>query len=328
MTPTLAPAKPPGKSTTNAHAGKPFGHAAGVAASEAALRQLELAVFRKLDGLLHGDYQGLLPGIGTESGEGHVYVPGDDVRRIDWNLTARSSVPHVRNTIADHELETWLVVDGSESLDFGTARYEKRELALAAAAAFGFLTSRAGNRIGAVLFDPAGTAVLPPRSGRAAVLALLHRLHTRPRAGSVPEREDRVGRASLSAALSRAGRSARRRGLVVVVSDFLDTDDWARELRGVATRHDVVVCHITDPRDAALPAVGLLTLVDPETGRPVEVQTDRRQTRERFAAAAEAQRAATKQAARSARAGYLPLSTDRDWLLDVVQYAAMRKRHR
>jgi uncharacterized protein (DUF58 family) len=305
-------------------------------------------VLRKLDGLLHGDYQGLLPGVGTESGEGRVYVPGDDVRRIDWNLTARSSVPHVRNTVADHELETWVVVDGSASLDFGTARYEKRDLALAAAAAFGFLTSRAGNRIGAVLFDPAGTALLPPRSGRAAVLALLHRLHTRPRArlpfghgASLPFGHGAglrfghraglrfgSGGPSLSAALSRADRSARGRGLVVVISDFLDADDWARELRRVATRHDVVMCHITDPRDAALPPVGLLTLVDPETGRRVEVQTDRRQLRERFAAAADAQRAAIKQAARSARAGYLPLSTDRDWLLDVVQYAVMRKRHR
>jgi uncharacterized protein (DUF58 family) len=291
-----------------------------VGSSEAVLRQLELTVVRKLDGLLHGDYQGLLPGPGTESGDGRPYVPGDDVRRIDWNLTARSDRPHVRNTIADHELETWIVVDGSASLDFGTARYEKRELALAAAAAFGFLTARAGNRLGAVTFDAAGSRVLPPRSGRQAVLALVHRLQTRPRDG--------VGKASLSAALRKVRRSAHRRGLVVVVSDLLDGDDWGRELRGVASRHDVIVCHVADPREAELPSVGLLTLVDPETGRRGEVQTYRRSTRERFAAAALEQRATSKRSVRKAMAGYLFLSTDRDWLLDVVQFAALRKRHR
>jgi uncharacterized protein (DUF58 family) len=139
--------------------------ASDVAPTESTLRHLELRVLRKLDGLLHGDYLGFVPAAGTVAGEGRLYVPGDDVRRIDWNLTARSSVPHVRDTVADRELETWLVLDGSASLDFGTARFEKRDLALAAAAAFGFLTSRAGNRFGAVLFDGAGERIVPPRSG-------------------------------------------------------------------------------------------------------------------------------------------------------------------
>ncbi|MDQ1521796.1 MAG: hypothetical protein QOI55_2869, partial [Actinomycetota bacterium] len=140
--------------------------AKAVAATEGTLRRLELLVTRKLDGVLHGDYQGLLPGAGTEAGEGRLYQPGDDVRRIDWNLTARSNAPHVRDAVADRELETWLVVDGSASLDFGTAQCEKRDLALAVAAAFGFLTARAGNRLAALVFDGAGTDVLPPRTGR------------------------------------------------------------------------------------------------------------------------------------------------------------------
>jgi uncharacterized protein (DUF58 family) len=118
------------------------------------LRQLEMAVTRKLDGLLQGDHQGLVPGGGTEPAESRVYAPGDDVRRMDWNLTARTAVPHIRTTIADRELETWLVVDGSASLDFGTAACEKRDLALAAAAAFTFLTVRGGNRVAASLFGP------------------------------------------------------------------------------------------------------------------------------------------------------------------------------
>jgi uncharacterized protein (DUF58 family) len=284
------------------------------------LRQLEFGMFRRLDGLLHGDYQGIFPGTGTETGDGRPYLPGDDVRRIDWNLTARSPVPHVRTMITDHELETWVVFDSSASLDFGTARCEKRELAVALAAAFGFLTSRAGNRFGAVVFDGDSTTVLAPRAGRGALLALLHALGDRPRAG--------LGTASLSRALRDVGRVARRRGLVVVVSDLLDRDDWARELRVVANRHDVIVCHITDPRDVELPPVGLLTLVDPETGRRLEVQTAHRRTRERFAAAAAAQRDAARVAARSARAGYLCLGTERDWLLDVVHYNELRRRHR
>src|SRR3954452_2292583 len=145
------------------------------------LRQLEMAVTRKLDGLLQGDHQGLVPGGGTETADGRLYAPGDDVRRMDWNLTARTGVPHVRTTIADRELETWIVVDGSASLDFGTAACEKRDLALAASAAFTFLTIRGGNRVGASIFGPEA-AVVPPRSGRSAALALLHQLEQRGRA--------------------------------------------------------------------------------------------------------------------------------------------------
>jgi uncharacterized protein (DUF58 family) len=298
----------------------PTNVAATAAASEGTLRRLELLVTRKLDGVLHGDYQGLLPGAGTEAGEGRLYQPGDDVRRIDWNLTARSNAPHVRDAVADRELETWLVVDGSASLDFGTARCEKRDLALAVAAAFGFLTARAGNRLAATVFDGAGTDVLPPRTGRDAVLALLHRLERRPRAA--------VGSADFASALRQTRLAARRRGLVVVVSDLLDTGPWPRELRALAMRHDVVVAHVGDPRERELPPVGLLMLVDPETGRRREVQTASRRIRERFVAAADAQMSANAHSVRAAGAAYLPLSTDRDWLLDIVRFATLRKRRR
>jgi uncharacterized protein (DUF58 family) len=294
--------------------------ASDVAPAESTLRHLELRVLRKLDGLLHGDHLGFVPAAGTEAGEGRLYVPGDDVRRIDWNLTARSGVPHVRDTVADRELETWLVVDGSASLDFGTARYEKRDLALAAAAAFGFLTGRAGNRFGAVVFDGAGERIVPPRAGREAMLGFLRRLEQRPR--SAP------GRASLASALRATRLVARRRGLVVVISDLLDADGWAGELRALGSRHDVVVCHVADPREQELPAVGLLTFVDPETGRRVEVQTARREVRERFAAVARRQREDAQSSVRSARAAYLDLSTDRDWMLDVIRFVSLRRRMR
>jgi uncharacterized protein (DUF58 family) len=290
------------------------------AGSEESLRRLELLVTRKLDGLLQGDHQGIVPGGGTDAGEGRVYQPGDDVRRIDWNLTARSTVTSVRETVADRELETWLVVDGSASLDFGTADCSKRQLAQAAAAAFGFLTCRAGNRLGAVVYGPEGAAVLPPRTGREAVLRLLRRLGRRPPA---PE-----GPASLAAALRRVRLVARRRGLVVVVSDLLDDDDWPSQLRAVAARHEVVVVQVGDPREAELPPVGYLTVVDPETGERHEVQTANRRLRERFAAAAAEQRAAAARAVRAAGAGHLELSTGRDWLLDVVRFTVARRKRR
>ena len=293
---------------------------AALAEGEMTLRRLELTVTRTLDGLLHGDHRGLVPGAGSEAGEGRLYQPGDDVRRIDWNLTARTTVPHVRDTVAERELEMWFVVDGTASLDFGTARYEKRWLAMTAVAAFGFLAARGGNRIGAVVYDGDGTRVLPPRTGRAAVHGLLRRLDQRDRAGE--------GATPLADALRKVRHLARRRGLVVVISDLLDPGDWPRELRALTARHDVVVAQPRDPREDELPPVGLLTLVDPETGIRREVQTSSRKLRERFAEAAAAQRAATSSKVRGAGATHLDLSTDRDWLLDVVRFVVARRRRR
>ena len=236
-----------------------------LASRQERLRQLELLVTRRLDGLLQGDHHGLVPGGGTEPGDGRLYSPGDDVRRMDWNLTARSGAPHIRTTIADRELETWFVVDGSASLDFGTTAYEKRDIALAAVAAFAFLTVRDGNRVAASIVGPEGSKVIPPRSGRDAALALLHHLDRRERASA--------GRVSLADALRRVRLTAKRRGLIVVITDLIDESDWQRELRALAQRHDVIVAEVRDPRESELPAVGLLMVVDPETGEHLEVQT-------------------------------------------------------
>jgi uncharacterized protein (DUF58 family) len=293
---------------------------AEITSTERSLRQLELAINRKLDGLLHGDYQGLVPGTGTDAGSGRLYNVGDDVRRIDWNLTARSNATHVRDTIAERELETWIVVDGTASLDYGTARCEKRDLVVAVVGAFGFLTARAGNRIGAVVFDGARTEVIPPRASRDSVLALLHRLQRRaPAAG---------GSGSLADTLRRVQFLAQRRGLVVVVSDLLDGSDWPRELRALTARHDVVVARVSDPREDDLPPVGVLTLVDPETGALREVQTSSRRFRARYEAAASERRTSTTAAVRATRAGLLDVATDRDWLLDVVRFVVAKKRRR
>jgi uncharacterized protein (DUF58 family) len=283
------------------------------------LRQLELLINRKLDGLLHGDHLGLVPAGGSEPADGRLYAPGDDVRRMDWNLTARLGTPHVRTTIADRELETWLVVDASASLDFGTASCEKRDLALAAAAAFAFLTARHGNRMAGFFFGPEGATVVPPRSGRDAALALLHRLERRGRAGT--------GAVPLADALRRVRLTARRRGLVVVISDLLDDSPWPRELRALGLRHEVVVVDVRDPRESELPPVGLLMLVDPETGERLEVHTNRK-LREHFAAAAADQAAGKARVVRAAGASHLVLSTDRDWLMDIVRFVVARRRRR
>lgn len=283
------------------------------------LRRLELTVNRRLDGLLQGDYRGLIPGQGSESGEARPYVPGDDVRRIDWNVSARSMETHVRESVADRELEVWLLVDRSPSLDFGTASMTKAELAVHAVGAVGFLTARTGNRLGAVVAGPEGATVVPARTGRVHLLALLHGLL------DAPPPPGGAGTTDLGSALRHLVVPPRRRGLVVVVSDFLSTDGWGRRLRALTDRHDVVAVEVVDPRELALPAVGLLTVIDPETGRAREVPTDRR-TRARYAAAAEAQRRGIAHELRRAGAAHLQLRTDRDWVVDVARFVRQRRR--
>jgi uncharacterized protein (DUF58 family) len=295
------------------------------ARAESVLRQLELQVTRRLDGLLQGDFEGLMPGSGTERGEGREYRPGDDVRRIDWNLTARTAVPHVSDTIVDRELETWVVADCSASLDFGTADCEKRDLVLAAVAAFGFLTERAGNRIGAIIDAAPAPLIHPARSGRASLFGLLRKLASRPRAD-----HSAVVGLPLLRALEVTARVVKRRGLVVVASDFLGGRPDALEgpLRRLAMRHEVVAVEIVDPRELTLPAVGLLTLVDPETGGLLEVQTSNPKIRARYDAAAAQQRAAIATSLRRAGVEHVTLRTDRDWVLDLVRFVRARRRRR
>ncbi|MBX3314885.1 MAG: DUF58 domain-containing protein [Actinobacteria bacterium] len=282
------------------------------------LRRLDLAVAHKLDGLLHGEYQGLVPGHGSELGETRGYHPGDDVRRIDWNVTARMVAPHVRETIADRELETWALVDVGPSMDFGTAFCEKRDLAVSAAAAVGFLTARTGNRFGTVIAGPDGAEVVPARGGRNHLMSTLHRVVIQPRAES--------GHVDLGAAADRLSVTARRRGLVAVVSDFLtDPEEWTRPLRRLAARHEVIAIEIIDPRELELPDVGILSVVDPATGRTREVATSSKKLRSRYAAAAAEQRRAVRDALRTAGVDHLVLRTDRDWLLDIVRFVTERR---
>ncbi|TNH25428.1 DUF58 domain-containing protein [Micromonospora orduensis] len=301
------------------------------------LRRLELTVTRRLNGLLHGQYRGLLPGPGSEPAGSREYRPGEDeVRRMDWAVTARTTVPHVRQVDADRELTTWLLVDASASMEFGTAELDKRELAVAAVAAIGFLTAGVGNRLGAQVLGTDGVRRFPARSGRTHLLGLLRALLAAPRATAPTDGSVRGPSAPLELAdgLDALNRVANRRGLVVVVSDFLDglPDDpaeqppWERTLRRLTARHQVLAIEVTDPRELELPDVGIITLVDPETGRHREVCTSDRGLRERYAAAAEAQRDQVRQALRRSGANHLALRTDRDWSADIVRHVHAQRR--
>ncbi len=281
--------------------------------AEQRIRSLEIAIRRRLDGRLSGDRPGLLPGPGWDTGDGRVYQPGDDVRRIDWNLSARSNSIQVRDRIADRELETWVVVDGSASLDFGTGWWEKRDLAAAVAASFGLLSCDGGSRFGIVIAEPGGTTVHPPGSGRDHVRRLVRALTRRP-----PATE---GAIDLGHAIERIHRLGRRPGAVVLVSDLIgDDDSWVRPMRAHAQRCHTVVAEVRDPRDDALPAVGYLTLVDPESGRIRDVQTHDPALRSRFAVAAANRRDQLARHVRSAGARHLIVTTDNDWLTDIVRH--------
>lgn len=305
--------------------------------SGAVLARLQLMVTRKLDGLLQGDYAGLLPGPGSEAGESREYRPGDDVRRMDWPVTARTTMPHVRRTVADRELETWLAVDLSASLDFGTGQWLKRDVVVAAAAALAHLTVRGGNRIGAVVgtggpasagrwrggSPPAGPGALrrlPARAGRKEAQGLLR---------AIADTEIRPGRSDLGVLVDMLNRPPRRRGVAVVISDFLaPPQQWGRPIRKLRVRHDVLAVEVVDPRELELPDVGVLPVVDPETGELHEVQTADPRLRRRYAESAAAQRAAIAAELRTAGAAHLRLRTDRDWLLDMVRFVAAQRHAR
>ncbi|WP_134428759.1 DUF58 domain-containing protein [Mycobacterium ulcerans] len=284
----------------------------------AALKTLELAVRHKLDGVLHGDYLGLLPGPGSEPGESRIYQPGDDVRRMDWSVTARTTTPHVRQMIADRELETWLVVDMSASLDFGTVVCEKRDLAVAAAAAISFLNSGGGNRLGALISNGATLTRVPARSGRQHLQTMLRTIATTPKAP--------VGvRGDLAVAIDALRRPERRRGMAVIISDFLGPINWMRPLRAISARHEVLAIEVLDPRDVELPDIGDVVLQDAETGVTREFTIDA-QLQNDFARAVAAHRADVVRTIRGCGAPVMSLRTDRDWIADIVRFVTSRRR--
>jgi uncharacterized protein (DUF58 family) len=284
------------------------------------MRELELTVLRRVDGVVQGDFPGRVPGPGFERGEGREYTPGDDVRRIDWKLTARAGVPFVRDTVADRELELWVVLDRSASLAFSTARSTKWELALGGLACLSFLTARSGGRVGVVVFGAGVLDVRPARPGLRNARSLLFDLSSKD-----PARVD-GNPSTLADALRVVNRVARRRGPVAVFSDFLGDVDWVGPLRSVGARHDVLAFEVVDPHELDLPPLGTVVFEDPETGRTVEMRTSGPGFRDRYAALVGAHRDEVAAALRAAGADHTVLRTDHDWVRDVTGFLVRRRR--
>jgi uncharacterized protein (DUF58 family) len=281
--------------------------------AEGLLRALDVTIGRRVEGLLAGDFRSNLLGAGSELAMVRPYVPGDDVRRIDWNVTARTGEPHVRVDLAERVLVTWLALDASPSMQFGTADRRKADVAEGVAVALGHLATRRGNRLGVVTFGGDAARALPPRQGRAGLVGLLAALRSESGEGG-------DGTQSLGRALARTSALARQKSLVVVVSDFRGPLDWRGPLLDLAGRHDVVAVEIRDPREQELPNVGLLWLVDPETGRQLRVDTRSRRLRERFAVAASAERGGVARTFSSVGVRHVVLSTSGDWLRTLVVF--------
>src|SRR5215208_3571569 len=286
--------------------------------SASSLRSLELAIGRRVDGLLAGDYRSAFPGIGSELYQVRQYEPGDDVRRIEWNVTARTGRPHVRVELAERVLVTWLVLDASASMAFGTADRRKADVAEGVALAVGYAATRRGNRLGLVTFGAEDPRLRRPRQGRAALLDTLQALRD----------EDPTGSGGLAAALALVDRVAVQRALVVVVSDFRGGRDWRVPLLRVAARHPTLAVEVRDPREQELADVGELRLVDPETGRQLRVDTRDRKLRERFAAAAADERRSLVTLLTAAGVRHVALSTAGDWLRPLASFLRRSARAR
>lgn len=301
-------------------------------APEAALRRLELTIVRRLEGFLHGDHLGLLPGPGSDTNDARVYQPGqDDVRKIDWAVTARTTVPHVRDTMADRELETWALLDVTPSMNWGTEGVTKRDLGIAAIATIGFLSQKMGDRFGGMMMLPDSVKRLPARSGRNALYGLLRKLLTEP---IVPD--NAPGGMELADGIEQLARSHRRRGMRVVVSDFLTAGDhelnpdvepaWERAVRRLAVRNQVLCIEVIDRHEMEFPDVGEMLIRDPETSFRRYINTSDPEARARMDAATRAQRERVKLAIRRAGAGHIQLRTDRDWVADIARFVLNYRR--
>jgi len=268
--------------------------------------------------MLAGDFRSAHHGPGTELAQVRPYVPGDDVRLMEWNVTARTGEPHVRVQLAERVLVTWLVLDTSPSMQFGTGDRRKADVAAGVALGLGHIATRRGNRLGIVTFGDSSPQTVPPTQGRHGLLGLLGTL------GREPE-PSAVGATSIGGALGRVGAVARQRGIVAVVSDFRGPLDWRTPLLRVLDRHDVLAVEIRDPREQELPDVGELWLVDPETGRQVRVDTRSASLRERFAVAAAEERSGVARVLSALGVPHVVLSTSGDWLRPFAAFLGGRR---
>jgi len=285
---------------------------------EQVLRRLEWTVIRRLDGALHGDYRTLFRGAGVDLADLREYQYHDDVRHIDWNVTARMQTPYVREYHEDREVTAWFLLDLSPSIDFGSET-KKRSLSTEFIAVLARLLTRQGNRVGALFYGDKVDTVIPARGGRRHVLGLLHRLMQR------PELQRSEG-TDLRAFLRAGYQLMPRRSIVFIVSDFFSAPGWAEPLAHLSRRHEVVAVRLYDPLERELPDMGMLLMQDSETGEQLFVDTHDRGFRKRFASVAERRERELRSALSRAGVDCLELATDGDLLDAILRFADLRKR--
>lgn len=290
--------------------------------AEALLQQLEWTVFRRLDGLLQGDHKTLFRGSGLELADLREYQAHDDVRHIDWNVTARMQSPHVREHQEDREINAWFLLDLSGSMDFGSATITKRQLMMNFVGVMAKLLMKRGNRLGALILNPAepdGFKYIPPRMGRRHLLHVLHVLETSPTT-------QKVHQTDLSAWLARANGMIKRRSSVFVISDFMGPSNWATELSALGRRHDTVAARLFDPAEMNLPNAGLMLLQDSETSEQLLLDTANSKFRNQYMQLMGEREAQLATCFAQAGVDALELSTDEDLANALMRFSELRKR--
>lgn len=288
---------------------------------ERVLQRLDWQVIRRLDGILQGDYRSLFYGQGLDLADIREYQFGDDIRRIDWNVTARLNSPYVRQYTEDREINAWFLLDLSPSVDFGTVQTRKRNMLIDFVATLARILTRHGNRTGAILYDSQIERVIPAAGGRPQVLRIINDLQRLPPLSHAPFTD-------LKRLLDAAYRAIKRRSLIFVISDFISTPGWDKPLGLLSQRHEVLCVRLTDPRERDLPDIGVVVMEDSETGEQLYIDTHDRKFRERFHQAAEKREYDLSVIFRRAGIDMLPLSTEDDLVKSIVRFATMRKQRK
>lgn len=271
--------------------------------------------------MLQGDYRSLFYGYGVDLADLREYHPGDDIRHIDWNVTARMDTPYVRQYVEERDLSAWFLLDLSPSMDFGPLQRLKRAVLVDVVATLTRLLTRHGNRVGAMLYGNRVERTIPARGGRIQVLRLINELLKQPQLPRAPATD-------LGLLLGAGLNGIRRRALIFIISDFISTPGWERPLRLLNQRHEVVAIRVWDPREAALPDIGPVVIKDAETGEHLYVDTHDRRFRQRFQEAAQRRDAALQEAFKRAGVDALALSTEEDLVRAIVRFAALRQQRR
>ncbi|HLE91839.1 MAG TPA: DUF58 domain-containing protein [Anaerolineales bacterium] len=293
------------------------------ATPERILQRLDWHVIRRLDGLLQGDYRTLFYGFGVDFADLREYQAEDDIRYIDWNVTARMDTPYVRQYVEDREITAWFLLDVSPSVDFGAVHNQKRTVLMNFVAVVARLLTRHGNRVGAMMFGSTGTVqhTVPPRGGRIQVLRLINDMLKQPRLSHAPFTD-------LKLFLNGALNTIKRRSLVFVISDFISAPGWEAPLSLLNQRHDVLAIRLWDPREVEMPDIGIVVMQDAETGEQLHVDTHDRKFRQRFFDAAQLRESGLKQSFKRAGVDMLSLSTEEDMVRAIVRFAKQRQGRR